>query len=101
MILTGRPAGAQEAPAMGLANRVVPRGQARVQAQRLAHEIARFPQMCVRARPPVSYERWTLNLEEAPRNEGRIGAEAVEREATSGAARFAAGVGRGGSFQDV
>src|SRR6201985_2789247 len=42
MILTGRGVGAQEALMFGLANRVVPKGQARREAEKLAHEIARF-----------------------------------------------------------
>ena len=48
MILTGRPVGAAEALAIGLANRVVPHGQARAEAEQLAQEIARFPQLCLR-----------------------------------------------------
>jgi enoyl-CoA hydratase len=43
LILTGRPVSAQEALAMGLVNRVVPRGQAREAAEALAREVAAFP----------------------------------------------------------
>src|SRR5215471_6166666 len=46
LILTGRPVAADEALAMGLANRVVPAGAARAAAEALALEIARFPQAC-------------------------------------------------------
>ena len=49
MILTGRPVGAEEALAFGLANRVVAGGQARAEAENLAREMARFPQVCMRA----------------------------------------------------
>src|SRR5580700_4081827 len=42
MILTGRAVGAEEALSFGLANRVVPAGQARAAAQQLAEEISRF-----------------------------------------------------------
>ena len=49
LILTGRPVGAAEALAIGLANRVVPDGRARAEAEALAAEIARFPQLCMRA----------------------------------------------------
>ena len=43
MILTGRPVDAREALAFGLANRVVPAGQARPEAEALARAIAEFP----------------------------------------------------------
>ena len=49
LILTGRPVGAHEALRMGLANRVVGRGEACAHAITLAREIARFPQKCLRA----------------------------------------------------
>src|SRR4051794_26586908 len=49
LILTGRAVGAAEAFAIGLADRVVPPGDARVAAEALAAEIAAFPQECVRA----------------------------------------------------
>ena len=48
MILTGRPVGAAEAHAIGLVNRVVPGGGSRAAAEALAHELARFPQTCLR-----------------------------------------------------
>src|SRR5216110_2008425 len=48
LILTGRAVGAAEALQMGLANRVVPPGKALGAARMLAHEIAAFPQECLR-----------------------------------------------------
>src|SRR5262252_1215770 len=48
LILTGRAVGAPEALAIGLINRLVPDGQARAAAEGLAHEIAAFPQICMR-----------------------------------------------------
>lgn len=101
MILTGRPVGAEEALAWGLANRVVPPGQTRAQAEALAAEIARFPQMCLRADRLSSYRQWDLDLGEALKNEGREGVRPLMEEAIKGAARFAAGKGRGGSFADI
>jgi len=44
LILTGRPLDADEAFAFGLANRVVPVGDARIEAERLAAQLAAFPQ---------------------------------------------------------
>ena len=49
MILTGRAVSAAEAVAIGLANRVVPAGQALAAAQELAAQLASFPQVCLRS----------------------------------------------------
>ena len=49
MILTGRAVDAAEAAAIGLANRVVPAGQALAAAQELAAQLAAFPQVCLRS----------------------------------------------------
>jgi len=101
LILTGRAVGAQEALAMGLCNRVVPKGKAREEAQKLAHELARFPQICLRADRMSAYRQWDLDLVAALKNEGREGLKPLRAEAQAGAARFAAGAGRGGSFKDL
>jgi enoyl-CoA hydratase len=101
LILTGRPVGAQEALAMGLCNRIVPKGTARAEARRLAHEISRFPQICLRADRLSAYQQWDLDLVEALKNEAHGGREPLRTEARAGAARFAAGAGRGGSFENI
>ena len=101
MILTGREVGAREAYAWGLANRLVPEGQALAEAKALAEQLARFPQTCLRSDRRSSYEQWSLEIAAALANEGRRGAPALQAEARSGAARFAAGKGRGGSFGDL
>ena len=101
LILTGRAVGAQEALAMGLCNRVVPKGKAREEAQKLAHELARFPQICLRADRMSAYRQWDLDLVAALKNEGREGLKPLRAEAQAGAARFAAGAGRGGLFKDL
>ncbi|MGB3661383.1 crotonase/enoyl-CoA hydratase family protein, partial [Mycolicibacter algericus] len=49
MILTGRAVDAAEAHAIGLANRLVPTGQARAAAEQLAGELAELPQRCLRS----------------------------------------------------
>lgn len=101
LILTGRAVGAQEALAMGLCNRVVPKGAAREEAQKLARELARFPQLCLRTDRMSAYRQWDLELVEALKNEGREGLKPILAEARAGAARFAAGAGRGGSFENI
>jgi enoyl-CoA hydratase len=101
MILTGREIGAREALDWGLANRLAPDGQALAEAKALAATIAKFPQLCMRSDRRSSYEQWTLELGAALTNEARLGLPALEAEAQKGAARFAAGKGRGGDFGNI
>lgn len=98
LILTGRPISAQEALQMGLVNRVVPKGQARQAAETLAAELARFPQTCLRHDRLSAYEQFDLRWEAALRNEFEHGLVSLEAGAQAGAARFADGAGRHGSF---
>ncbi len=79
----------------------MPKGKARGEAQKLAHEIARFPQICLQTDRLSAYQQWDLDLVEALKNEGREGLKPLRAEARVGAARFAAGAGRGGSFKDL
>jgi len=97
LILTGRPVDAQEALAIGLANRVVPRGAARAAAEELAAQLAELPQLCLRHDRLSAYEQHDLPLAEALANELRHGRVALEREAIAGAERFARGAGRHGA----
>jgi enoyl-CoA hydratase len=101
MILTGREVGAREAYEWGLANRLVPQGQALAEAAALAGQLARFPQICMRSDRRSSYEQWSLGVAEALVNEGRRGLPALQAETRAGAARFAGGKGRGGGFGDI
>ena len=99
LILTGRPVEAAEAKAMGLVNRVVPHGQARSAAETLAKQIAAFPQACMRGDRRSAYEQWDLEFEKAIQNEFKHGMQTIESgESFSGAAQFAAGKGRHGTF---
>jgi enoyl-CoA hydratase len=99
LILTGRPVHAAEALAIGLANRVVPPGSALPEALALARLIASFPQSCLRGDRLSALEQWDLDEEDAARNETRHGLTALASgEALSGAARFAGGEGRHGTF---
>jgi enoyl-CoA hydratase len=99
LILTGRGVHGEEALRMGLANRLVPRGQALEAAVRLAHELAQFPQRCLRSDRLSAYEQWSLSYGDALRNELRRGREVIESgETAAGAASFARGQGRHGAF---
>jgi enoyl-CoA hydratase len=97
MILTGRPVGADEALAMGLANRVVDDGQALDAAQALAAQIAAFPPSCLRADRASALAQWDWPLDQALQREGAGGYAVVEAEGVAGAARFAGGAGRHGA----
>ncbi|MYW63361.1 crotonase/enoyl-CoA hydratase family protein [Streptomyces sp. SID8379] len=97
LILTGRPVPAPEAHAMGLANRLVPPGRARAEAEALAARLAEFPQACLRSDRASAREQHGLTEEEAMRAELRHGV-GVLQEGLEGAGRFASGAGRHGSF---
>jgi enoyl-CoA hydratase len=98
MILTGRPVGAQEALAWGLANRVVPKGTAREEAERLARDISRLPQTCLRSDRRSAYEQWPLTVDAALANELVLGVATIASgETAAGAARFGRGEGRHGT----
>jgi enoyl-CoA hydratase len=99
LILTGRPVGADEALAIGLANRVVPAGQARAAAEELAAELARFPQACLRADRASVYDALGSAGSDALQIEFARG-RTVLAEALDGAARFATGAGRHGTFEE-
>ncbi|HEY4027603.1 MAG TPA: crotonase/enoyl-CoA hydratase family protein [Candidatus Dormibacteraeota bacterium] len=100
LILTGRPVTAEEALAMGLANRVTPSGAARRVAEDLALEIAGFPQTCMREDRLSALEQTNLDLEAALANELRHGLASLRSpEALGGARRFASGRGRHGDFE--
>src|SRR4051812_49144103 len=99
LILTGRGVAGEEARQMGLVNRLVDPGQALTAAVALAHDLARFPQGCLRADRWAAHEQWALSLEDALALEYRGGIEVIRSgETREGAARFAAGEGRHGAF---
>ena len=98
MILTGRPVYAEEALAIGLANRLTPEGQALAEALTLAREIARFPQLCMKTDRMSAYRQFDFTLSDALKFEGREGVTPLRAEAIEGADRFKQGEGRGGVF---
>ncbi|WP_046300531.1 crotonase/enoyl-CoA hydratase family protein [Mycobacterium sp. UM_Kg27] len=96
MILTGRAVDAEEALAIGLANRVVPVGEARSAAEQLARELAELPQGCLRSDRLSALRQWGMTESHAMDAEF----ESIERvadEALRGAGRFAGGAGRHGA----
>lgn len=99
MILTGRAVGASEAAAMGLADRIAPTGGALDAALELGESLLRYPQLCLRA-DHLSARPDAMDLGAALRREwASVAVFAAEGQA--GAARFAAGKGRGGSFEQI
>ncbi|KAK3645745.1 hypothetical protein LTR56_008932 [Elasticomyces elasticus] len=100
MVLTGRAVDAQEALGMGLANRVVPKGQALAEATKLAEELLKWPQKCMLADRESAYHAAfdAGSFQEAMRNESVKGSVIVQQESLDGAARFSGGAGRHGDF---
>jgi enoyl-CoA hydratase len=99
MILTGRPVDAKEALAWGLANRVVENGQARIEAEKLAREIAAFPQICMKNDRQSAYEQFGLNIKDAMAKEFKFGLKTLESgEFLMGSQAFINGKGKHGNF---
>jgi enoyl-CoA hydratase len=101
MMLTGRPVGAEEALSWGLANRVVPDGASREEAEKLAAEISKFPQICMRGDRLSAHSQFGMSLDDALVFEFAQGTRTtLSGEPFEGAMRFAGGAGRHGSFDD-
>lgn len=101
MILTGRPVGANEALSFGLANRVVPDGQALSAAIELASAMAAYPQDCMRNDRASVLEQWGMPESDSLKNEAEWGRKSLHAGAAAGASRFASGKGRSGNFSDI
>jgi enoyl-CoA hydratase len=101
IILTGRKVPAEEALRIGACEHVVPEGKSREFAESMAHEIARFPQACMRADRRSVYAQQGLSIREAMRKEWYNGIPTFKAEGAAGAARFASGKGRHGNFKDI
>jgi len=98
MILTGRGVSADEALSFGLANRVVPSGEALDSSIKLALELSELPQGCLRSDRSSAIGQWGLSEDQAARAEAALGRAVVASgETLQGAARFASGAGRGGA----
>lgn len=99
MILTGRAVAADEALQIGLANRVVKKEELLAEAEKIAAQIAAFPQTCMRGDRRSAYEQWGLDENMALKNEFSHGLRTLQSgETVAGAGSFAGGVGRHGKF---
>jgi len=96
MLLTARIVSAPEALTMGLANRVVPDGTVRAEAEALAETIAHFPQIAMLSDRRSTYKQTDLSLEKALELEETLAQQAKKIEAQAGASEFASGAGRHG-----
>jgi enoyl-CoA hydratase len=100
LILSGRIIDAAEALAIGLVTEVVPAGRHLERALEIAEGLARFPQDTMLADRRAALEGIGLTLAEGLALEARNGQATLET-AWRGAARFAAGEGRGGAGTGV
>jgi enoyl-CoA hydratase len=96
LILTGRIIDAQEALAMGMLTQVVAPGAHLDRALELADGLARFPQRTMLADRRAAIDGFGTPLADALALEAAAGPDVFE-EGARGAARFAAGEGRGGA----
>jgi enoyl-CoA hydratase len=101
MLLTGDAVPAARAQEWGLVSEVVAAGTARERAEELARRIASFPQIAMRSDRQSAYRQAGLELAEALAFETQLAEAAKRQEAQSGAAKFAAGAGRHGNFDDT
>ena len=101
IILTGRKVPADECLSLGLCEYVTSKGGARDKAEELAREIARFPQVCVRADRRSAIKSHGLGVRQALIQEWYNGREAVIKNGVTGASRFKDGLGRHGDFTKI
>jgi enoyl-CoA hydratase len=101
IILTGRKVTAEECYRIGACERVAPDGGARELAEQLAHEIARFPQACVRSDRMSVYRQHGLPVRKALETEWQTSIGIVTAEGIAGAGRFSAGKGRHGDYINI
>lgn len=101
LVLSGRRVEAEECHRIGLCEFVVPEGEALATALAQAGELARFPQHCLRADRHCLDAQQGLPVADALRQEFKWSVPVIQTEGLAGAARFAAGRGRHGSFEDL
>ena len=97
LVLTGRPVPAVEALGIGLVERLAPPGEALTEAVGLALRLAAHPQGALRADRRSLLRQWSLDMDQAMREEYRGGIDVIASgEAQEGARRFSGGAGRHG-----
>src|SRR6059058_2594764 len=101
IILTGRKVPAEECLQIGLCEYLTPKGGTREKAEELARDIARFPQVCVRADRRSAIRSHGLSMREALIQEWYNGREALIEDGVAGASRFKAGLGQHGDFAKI
>src|SRR5437867_6652051 len=101
IILTGRKVPAEECLRIGLCEYLVPNGEVRAKAEELAHDIAAFPPVCVRADRRSAIKSQGLSVRDALIQEWYNGREALIKVGAAGAARFKNGLGRHGDFTKI
>jgi enoyl-CoA hydratase len=100
LILTGRVVDAEEALRWGLVNQVVPEGGHLERALEIAEGLAAFPQTTMLSDRRAAIEGSGLPLEDGIALEAKLGRASIET-GLRGAARFAAGEGRGAAGAGV
>jgi enoyl-CoA hydratase len=100
LILSGRIIEAEEALSWGLLTEIVPSGKHLERALEMAEGLAAFPQETMLADRRSALEGFGMTLEQGLAREAEIGS-AVSGVGVEGAARFAAGEGRGGKGAGV
>ncbi len=101
IILTGRKVPAEECVQIGACESLVPDGTSRVAAEAMAQEIARFPQVCVRADRYSTIAQHGRSVREAMKQEWRSGQAPMRHDAVKGASRFSEGLGRHGDYKKI
>jgi enoyl-CoA hydratase len=100
LILSGRIIDTDEALGMGLLTEVVPAGKHVERSLEMAEGLASFPQKTMLSDRRAALEGFGLPLDEAMKLEAEVGADSTPT-GVEGAARFAAGEGRGGEGAGV
>ncbi|WP_282607048.1 crotonase/enoyl-CoA hydratase family protein [Pelagibius sp. Alg239-R121] len=101
IILTGRKVPAEECARIGLCEYLVEDGGSREKAEELAHQIAKFPQHCVRTDRRSAIRQHGLSVRDALVQEWYNGQPALSEGGLDGAARFKDGLGRHGDFGKI
>jgi len=98
IILTGRKVTAEESIRIGLCEYIVEDGKSREKAEEIAHQIAGFPQSCLRADRRSTIGQNGLSVNDGLIQEWQNGLPELRKEGLVGAVKFKNGKGRHGEF---